>query len=72
MSLLAILPVLFSVHAGLGGAQPMIMALLYDRAPPGRGGEAVSVRTLLLNITQSGIPLLFGALGSALGMTRVF
>jgi predicted MFS family arabinose efflux permease len=62
----------FILGVGLGGAQPMIMALLYNRAPPGRGGEAVGVRTLLLNITQSGIPLLFGALGSALGMTPVF
>ena len=52
--------------------QPMIMALLYDKAPPGRGAEAVGVRTLLLNFSQSGIPLMFGALGAALGMTPVF
>ena len=53
-------------------AQPMIMALLYDKAPPGRGAEAVGVRTLLLNFSQSGIPLMFGAVGAALGMTPVF
>ena len=57
---------------GLGGSQPMIMALLYDRAPPGRGGEAIGMRTLLLNFSQSSIPLLFGALGTALGMAPVF
>jgi MFS family permease len=62
----------FLLGVGLGGAQPMIMALLYDKAPPGRGAEAVGVRTLLLNFSQSGIPLMFGALGSALGMTPVF
>jgi MFS family permease len=62
----------FLIGAGLGGAQPMIMSLLYDTAPHGRGGEAVGVRTLLLNISQAGIPLLFGALGSVLGMAPVF
>lgn len=62
----------FFLGAGLGGAQPMIMALLYNKAPPGRGAEAIGVRTLLINISQTVIPLLFGALGAALGMTPVF
>jgi MFS family permease len=62
----------FVLGLGLGGAQPMIMALLYNKAPPGRGGEAVGVRTLLLNFSQAGIPLMFGALGAVLGMTPVF
>lgn len=62
----------FVLGLGLGGAQPMIMALLYDRAPSGRGGEAVGVRTLLLNFSQASIPLLFGALGAAFGMAPVF
>ena len=62
----------FLLGMGLGGAQPMIMALLYNKAPPGRGGEAVGVRTLLLNFSQAGIPLMFGALGAALGMAPVF
>jgi predicted MFS family arabinose efflux permease len=62
----------FVLGMGLGGAQPMIMALLYNKAPAGRGGEAVGVRTLLLNFSQAGIPLMFGALGAALGMAPVF
>lgn len=62
----------FILGVGLGGAQPMIMALLYNQAPPGRGGEAVGVRTLLLNFSQTSIPLLFGALGVALGMAPAF
>jgi len=62
----------FLLGIGLGGAQPMIMSLLYSRAPPGRTGEAVGLRTLLLNISQTGIPLMFGALGTALGMAPVF
>ena len=62
----------FLLGIGLGGAQPMIMALLYNQAPAGRGAEAVGVRTLLLNFSQTGIPLMFGALGATLGMTPVF
>ena len=62
----------FVLGVGLGGTQPIIMALLYKKAPPGRGGEAVGMRTLLLNITQAAIPMIFGALGAALGMTPVF
>jgi MFS family permease len=62
----------FLIGVGLGGAQPMIMALLYNRAPPGRGAEAVGIRTLVLNFSQTAIPLMFGALGAALGMTPVF
>jgi predicted MFS family arabinose efflux permease len=62
----------FVLGAGFGGAQPMIMSLLYTHAPPGRAGEAVAVRTLLINCSQAGMPLLFGALGAALGMTPVF
>jgi hypothetical protein len=50
----------------------MIMSLLYEKAPPGRAGEAVGVRTLLINFSQTGIPLMFGALGAALGMQPVF
>jgi len=62
----------FMLGVGLGGTQPMIMALLFNTAPPGRGGEAVGVRTLLLNVSQAGMPLVFGALGAAMGMTPVF
>lgn len=62
----------FVLGLSIGGTQPMIMALLYNTAPPGRGGEVVGVRTFLLNLTQSGIPLLFGIVGSATGMTPVF
>ncbi len=62
----------FVLGIGLGGTQPIIMALLYASAPSGRGGEAVGMRTLLLNITQAAIPMIFGALGAALGMTPVF
>lgn len=62
----------FLLGIGLGGTQPFIMALLYEKAPPDRGAEVLSVRTWLINVTQTGVPLAFGALGAALGMLPVF
>jgi hypothetical protein len=48
------------------------MSLLYERAPPGRGAEVLSVRTWLINFSQTGVPLASGALGAAAGMLPVF
>lgn len=62
----------FLLGLGLGGTQPLVLALLYERAPPGRAAEVVGVRTLLLNFAQASVPLAFGALGTALGMLPVF
>ncbi len=61
-----------ALGVGLGGAQPLIMSLLFSLAPAGRSGEAAGVRTLVLNMSQAGIPLLFGALGAAIGMAPLF
>ncbi len=62
----------FVLGLGLGSAQPMVMSLLHDTTPEGRVGEAVGLRSTLMNTSQTGLPLLFGVLGSALGMTPVF
>jgi predicted MFS family arabinose efflux permease len=62
----------FLLGIGLGCAQPMVMALLYGASPPGRQGEAVGVRTTVLNASHTVLPLAFGALGAALGMGPVF
>jgi MFS family permease len=57
----------FVLGLGLGSAQPMIMSLLYESSPPGRQGEAVGLRTLLLNGSHTLIPVASGALAAALG-----
>jgi predicted MFS family arabinose efflux permease len=62
----------FVLGAGLGGTQPLIMALIYERAPPGRGAEVLSVRTWLINVSQTSVPLAFGALGAVLGILPAF
>ncbi|MBX3663290.1 MAG: MFS transporter [Burkholderiales bacterium] len=67
-----LMAVAFVIGLAIGGTQPMIMSVLYNSAPAGRGGEVVGVRTFLLNVTQAGMPLLFGIVGTTLGMTPVF
>jgi MFS family permease len=62
----------FLLGLGLGCAQPVIMSLLYEAAPPGRQSEAVGVRTTVINASQTGIPLVSGALSVAFGMAPVF
>jgi len=62
----------FVLGLGLGCAQPMVMAMLHDTAPEGRAGEAVGVRTMLISSSQTFTPILFGAVGSAVGMIPVF
>ncbi|HSA89687.1 MAG TPA: MFS transporter [Burkholderiales bacterium] len=62
----------FVLGLGLGAAQPVIMSLLYAASPPGRQGEAVGVRTSLLNGSHTLIPLASGAASSAVGMAPVF
>jgi len=62
----------FVLGLGLGSAQPVIMSLLYAASPPGRQGEAVGLRTSLLNASHTLVPLVSGAASVALGMSPVF
>jgi MFS family permease len=62
----------FILGIGLGASQPVIMAVLYEASPPGRQGEAVGIRTTMLNCSQTFIPLASGAISATLGMTPVF
>jgi MFS family permease len=62
----------FALGLGLGCAQPVIMSLLYEASPPGRQGEAVGVRTTMINASSTFIPLVSGALSAASGMRPAF
>jgi predicted MFS family arabinose efflux permease len=62
----------FVLGLGLGAAQPMVLSLIYAIAPPGRAAEAVGIRSTLINASQTFMPLLFGAVGVALGVLPVF
>jgi predicted MFS family arabinose efflux permease len=67
-----LLALAFLLGLGLGSALPMIMSLIHRAAPQGRTGEAVGVRSTLINASQTILPLFFGAIGSALGTVPVF
>jgi MFS family permease len=62
----------FTLGLGLGAAQPMVMALMHRITPEGRQGEALGLRTTLMNSGQVALPLLFGAVGATVGLTAVF
>jgi MFS family permease len=62
----------FTMGLGLGCGQPLTMMITYDRSPAGRAGEANGIRQMANNVTHMVIPLVFGALGSAIGMGPVF
>jgi len=62
----------FLLGLGLGAAQPNVMSLLHGQTPAGRVGEALGLRTTLMNSSHVLLPLVFGAAGSLLGARVVF
>jgi MFS family permease len=64
--------VAFLLGLGLGCGQPLAMILIYESSPDGRTGEALGLRTSLNKMIQIGVPLVFGSIGSALGLMAVF
>jgi predicted MFS family arabinose efflux permease len=71
-SVTLLISIAFLLGIGLGCSQPMVMSLLYAASPAGRQGEVVGLRTTVLNASSTALPLVFGAVGSALGMGPVF
>jgi MFS family permease len=66
-SLAPLMAVAFLLGLGLGAAQPNVMSLLHARSPAGRVGEALGLRTTIMNSSHVVLPLVFGAFGSVLG-----
>jgi len=62
----------FVLGMALGVSQPVSMTLIFRTAPPHRAGEAVGVRGAITSSSQTVFPLLFGALGTAVGIVAVF
>jgi MFS family permease len=71
-SLLPLAACTFLLGLGLGAAQPNVMSLLHGRTPPGRVGEALGLRTTIMNGSHVALPLVFGAAGSVVGARLVF
>jgi MFS family permease len=56
----------------LGSVQPMIMTTLHQLTPAGRYGEAIAMRSMVMNASSTAMPLIFGAAGTALGAASLF
>jgi predicted MFS family arabinose efflux permease len=62
----------FLLGFGLGATQPSILALTFARTPPGRAAEALGVRSVMMNVSHTFLPLAFGGVGAAFGMSPIF
>lgn len=56
----------------LGAVNPMVMTALHHLTPDDRHGEAIALRSMTVNATSALMPLLFGALGAAVGASALF
>ena len=56
----------------LGAVQPMVMSTLHHITPHHRHGEAIALRSMVINFSSSLMPLLFGVVGAALGASALF
>jgi MFS family permease len=71
-SVLPLISLSFMLGLALGSGQPMVMSLLHSMAPAGRMGEAVGLRMSIINASTFAVPLVFGAIGSSVGIGPVF
>lgn len=62
----------FLLGLGLGAAQPNVMSLLHGASPEGRIGEALGLRTTVMNSSHVALPLVFGAAGAVVGAGALF
>lgn len=56
----------------LGAVQPMVMSLLHQITPAQRHGEALGLRLMTINASSVAMPMLFGSLGTLIGIGGVF
>jgi MFS family permease len=58
--------------AFLGSVQPMVMSTLHQITPEARHGEALGLRLMAINGASVAMPILFGTLGTVVGVSVVF
>ncbi len=71
-SRLPLMAVAFLLGLGLGAAQPNVMSLVHAHSPPGRVGEALGLRSMIIHSSQVVLPLVFGAFGAVVGAAAMF
>lgn len=62
----------FALGLALGCCNPIAMMLAYTRSPPGNSGQALGIRQTFNKTTQVLVPIVFGSIGTALGLSAVF
>ena len=62
----------FTFGLGMGCSQPIITMLMFSNSPEGRSGEALGLRMTVVHFTRLVGPVIFGAIGSALGLFPMF
>ena len=68
----ALAAIAFLLGLGVGCAQPMTMSLLYVLTPAGRIAESFGLQKTVRNATHVVVPIVFGSVGAAFGVTTVF
>jgi MFS family permease len=68
--MLSVVSFLFGV--GMGCGQPITVMLTYSGSAQGRSGEAMGIRIAVNHLTRVVVPVVFGSIGSALGLSPVF
>jgi MFS family permease len=71
-SFIELLAISFVLGLGLGCGSPLSLMLAYNRSPPGRSGEAIGVRQTMNKVTETLMPIIFGSVGTIVGMGAVF
>ncbi len=56
----------------LGSVQPMVMSMLHRLTPKDRHGEALALRSMMMNMSSTVMPLVFGATGTLVGAALLF
>ena len=56
----------------MGIGIPLTVILMYASSAEGRSGQTLGLRLTANNLVRMGGPMVFGAIGSALGLAAVF
>jgi MFS family permease len=62
----------FALGLALGCCNPLAMMLAYTRSPAGNSGQALGIRQSFNKTTQVVVPIVFGFVGTAVGLWAVF